>query len=66
MRRYGETLTMMMNRAAPPVKCPRRGGVRGPVRGGVVGGQPATGEVTMSSTSHSPPTFCIVTVTWSL
>jgi len=29
-------------------------------------GHSATGEVTMSSTSQSSPTFSIVTVTWSL
>lgn len=29
-------------------------------------GQPRAGDVTRLSTSHSSPTFCMVTVTWSL
>ena len=33
---------------------------------GAVPAQPETGEVVMSSTSHSPSTRCIESVTWSL
>lgn len=59
----------MMNRAAPQVKQPGRPGVcpdplTEPARAGA-GAYFATGEVTMSSTSQSPSTRCMVSVTWS-
>jgi hypothetical protein len=61
---------MMMNRGDAQVKYP--GGVvgcRSPAsRVRTTRGAPywPTGVVTRSSTSQSPSTFCMVTVTWSL
>ncbi len=51
-------------RDAGEVKCPRRRSSRAARTAERVSWP--TGEVTMSSTSQSPPTFSIVTVTWSL
>ena len=60
---------MIMNRLSGWVKqdAPPRPAPAVPPRGvRTFRGQPVTGEVTMSSTSHSPSTRCIDSVTWSL